>query len=108
MARFHGEIGYGITVESKPGVHKMEIVERKLFGSVERISRKLEAAEEKVNQDIGTTTVINVVADAYAREHYMLIKYVRWEGALWSVKTVDVERPRLKLRLGGLYNANKA
>ena len=44
------------------------------------------------------------VADAYANEHFFAMRYVKWAGVLWKVDNVDVESPRLILRLGGVYD----
>jgi|SRR5690606_3063884 len=103
MARFHGVVGYGATVEQRPGVWVDEIIERPYFGDVIQNAFKQENVE-KINQDLGVNNSISIVADAYANEHVSAIRYVQWAGALWEVASVTVQRPRLILRLGGVYN----
>lgn len=106
MARFRGAIGYADgTVETPPGsgVWVEQIVEFQYTGDIVRNNRKLEEAE-KVNLDISVGNSISIVADAYANEHFFAIRYVQWSGALWTVVNVDVQSPRLLLRLGGVYN----
>lgn len=103
MAKFYGEIGYGESVEKASGVWVDEIVERKYFGDVIRNTRKLTEGES-VNNDISVNNSIEIVADAYANEHFFAMRYIRWQGALWTVSDVEVRRPRLLLRLGGVYN----
>lgn len=103
MARFYGEVGYGTTVETSPGVWEDVIVVRNYTGDVLRNSRKLDSGE-KVNNDISVGNSISIVADPYAYEHFFAMRYVRWAGALWHVVDVEVQRPRLTLRLGGVYN----
>lgn len=103
MAKFYGEIGYGESVESAPGVWKDEITERKYYGDVVRNTRKL-LEGEKVNNDLSVGNSISIVADAYANEHFFAIRYIRWAGTLWKVSDVEVQSPRLLLRLGGVYN----
>jgi hypothetical protein len=44
------------------------------------------------------------MADAYANEHFFAIRYVEWAGVLWTVSMVEVQSPRLLLRLGEVYN----
>lgn len=105
MARFYGEIGYGHTVE-KPtgsGVFVDDIIEYKYYGDVVHNSRGLETGRN-VNDDISVANSISIVADAYAREHIFAMRYVKWQGTLWKVENVEVVRPRLLLRLGGVYN----
>lgn len=106
MARFCGLIGYAETVETVPGVYEDQIIERKYYGNVVRNSRGLREGD-KVIPDISVGNSISIVADAYAHEHFFLMKYVIWAGAYWIVSSVEVQRPRLILQLGGLYHGPK-
>lgn len=105
MARFHGKVGYGTAVEDPPGsgVMKDQITEHQYFGDVIRNTRGLDSSN-KVNGDISVNNAISIVADAYACDHFMKIKYVEWAGALWTVTDVEVQRPRLILTIGSVYN----
>lgn len=107
MAKFYGEIGYGETVEVRPGVYEDRITEYSYSGDVVRNSRQLENGD-KVNNDISVGNSISILADAYASEHFFAMRYIRWAGAYWIITDVDVQRPRLTLRLGGVYNGPKA
>lgn len=107
MARFYGEIGYGETVEQIPGVWEDSIIERPYYGEVIRNTRRLDGGG-KVIDDLSVSNSISVVADAYANDHFFAIKYVRWMGVLWTVTEVEVQRPRLILSLGGVYNGPTA
>lgn len=103
MAKFHGKVGYGSQSETVPGVWEDGITEREYFGDVLRNSRNLRE-EDKVNSDISVSNSISIVADAYANEHFFAIRYVEWAGVRWTVTEVEVQRPRLLLRLGEVYN----
>jgi hypothetical protein len=107
MAKFFGAIGYGHTVETAPGVHRMQITEKEYYGDVIRNTRQLREGE-KLNNDIGVNNSISIVADAYANDNFHAIIFVEWMGALWDVSDIDVQRPRLLLRLGGVYNGPRA
>jgi hypothetical protein len=107
MAKFYGTIGYGESVEKAPGVWEDEITEKSYFGDVIRNSRQLKNGEG-VNDDLSVGNSISIVADAYANEHFFAIRYINWAGALWKVANVDVQSPRLVLRLGGVYNGPTA
>lgn len=107
MARFYGEVGYGTTVEKRPGVWVDDIVEYSYFGDVVRNTRRLENGQS-VNDNLSVGNSISIVADAYAREHIFAMRYVKWQGALWKIQEVEVVRPRLLLRLGGVYNGPTA
>lgn len=101
--RFFGKVGYGETEVTSPGIHELVIREYPYYGDVVRNSRVLREGE-KVNDDISVTSSISIVADEYANEHFHAIRYVEWMGALWKVAEVTPKRPRLVLRLGGVYS----
>ncbi|WNN94521.1 hypothetical protein SEA_LEWANDO_17 [Arthrobacter phage Lewando] len=102
MARFFGEVGYGSTVETAPGVWEDVITVRKYYGDVLSINRRLSG--DKVNSDISVNNQISVVADAFAFQMFHTIKYVSWLGRNWTVEKVDVRAPRLIFDLGEVYN----
>jgi hypothetical protein len=105
MAKFYGEIGYGESVETAPGVWEDVVVEYLYYGDVLRNTRQLSNGEN-LNSDINVNNSISIIADAYANEHFFAIRYVRWAGALWKVTEVEVKSPRLNLKLGGVYNGH--
>lgn len=105
MARFFGEVGYGIAKEDpvESGVWVDSITEASYYGDVIRNSLKVKDGEN-LNPDIAVNNSISIMADDYAVKHFFAIKYVRWEGVLWTVSTVEVKAPRLILYLGSVYN----
>lgn len=103
MAKFHGKVGYAHTVETAPGVHQEEITERSYYGDIVQ-NRRIIREGEQVNPDISSGNSISIVADAYANEQFFAIRYVEWAGVRWVVSDVDVQPPRLLLRLGEVYN----
>lgn len=107
MAKFYGEIGYGESVETVPGVWKDVITERKYFGDVLRNTRQLTNGES-LNNDLSVNNSISILADAYAYENFFAIRYIKWSGSLWTLSDVEVQRPRLILRLGKVYNGQTA
>lgn len=109
MAKFYGGVGYGEAVENPAGsgIYVDVITERQCYGDIVRNSRSLESGQY-LNNDISVGNSISIVADAYASEHFHAIKYVRWAGARWIVTSVEVQRPRLILQLGGVFNGPEA
>lgn len=105
MARFYGEVGYGNSVEDPPGSGKWVdvITEFPYYGDVIRNTRNLQSGEG-LNSNITVGNSISIVADQYAIDHFISIKYVRWAGVLWTVTSVEVQSPRLILSLGEVYN----
>lgn len=105
MAKFYGRVGYGVSVEDPPesGIWVDQITEKSYYGDVVRNARDLQEGEN-LNKDITVQNSISIVADEYAIDHIFAMRYVEWAGVLWSVANVDVQRPRLILRLGEVYN----
>lgn len=101
--RYYGDIGYFETVETKPGLFEEKIVFRKAKGDVIRNAKRNQLSSN-INDNIILNNSISIVADPYAREHFFAIKCVKWQGALWEVKSVEVQYPRLILELGGPYH----
>lgn len=105
MARCHGEIGYAITnVETDPGVFEDSIVVRKYSGELITNVRRMQNAD-KLNDDVVVTNEISLIADDYAVNNYMSIRYITFMNNKWKASTVRYERPRVIISLGDVYNA---
>lgn len=107
MAKFYGKIGYVEVYDESDGIYSERIVERPYYGDVTRNSRRLEKGEG-VNDNINVGNTISIVADAYAYENFFAMRYVEWMGAKWKITDVEVDRPRLTLTIGGVYNGAEA
>ena len=104
MAKFYGAIGFiQAPMETKPGVWEEIMAEREYYGDILRNTRQARDGE-KINNDLSVNNSISIVADAYANEHFFAMRYAKWAGALWSIEDIEVQSPRLILRLGGVYN----
>ena len=103
--KYYGKIGYGVSGETTPGVWVEDsFVERDTIGDIIKNVRKLDHSD-KVNEDVNmSTTIISIVADPYAIDHYLDIKYAELDGKKWTVTSAEIQRPRIILYLGGLYN----
>jgi hypothetical protein len=103
MAKWYGEIGFGETVETAPGVHEEQITKRNYYGDLNRNTRRLQSTEH-LNDDINISNEISILADPYAMDHFHSIRYAEFSGATWKVTNVEVVFPRLVLTLGGVWN----
>lgn len=101
--KFYGEVGYLITEETKPGVWTETIKTQNYYGDVIRNSTRFQNSEN-LNDDLTINHEISIMADAFAYEHCGLIRYVEFLGTKWKVTNVTVDRPRLTLSIGGVYN----
>ena len=105
MGKYNGMVGYAEDVISAPGINTDNIVERPTRGDVIKRYRRLSSIS-KVEDDVDISNQISIVADAYAMSHFHNIRYATWSGIKWKVTSVEVQRPRLILSLGGVYNEN--
>lgn len=103
MARFCGKIGFAVTTEVKPGVWKDEIVTRIYYGDVVRNARRLQSSGT-LNDNIVVTNELSIIADPYAYENFHAMRYAEFMGAKWKITSCEVQRPRLILSLGEVYN----
>lgn len=103
MAKYYGNVGYGESVESSPGVITEVITEVPYFGDIIKNTRR-ETPGDQLHNDLSVNNSISIVADAYANQHFFAMRYIMWQGVRWIVSEVTVEPPRLILRLGGVYN----
>ena len=109
MPRWAGKVGYKMVVEkdpeNHPGVWSNQIEEHQYFGDKLQDYVK-QRSYSRVVDDIDMSTIISFVGDPFAYKNYMHIVYVEVNGAKWRVINVDANSPpRLRLTIGGLYNA---
>lgn len=102
MSRFHGKVGYELPGQLVKNVWTANVEERDLYGDILNETRSLEPSD-KVNDDFRVQHRISVMADAFLLENYAKIKYVEMGGGRWTVTSVQIQRPRLILTLGGVY-----
>ena len=103
MAKFYGEIGFGTSIETSPGVCEDQITTRNYYGDLIKNTRRLESSGS-VNDDVNISNQISIVADPYANENFYTMRYVKFMGSKWKISDVEVQYPRLILTIGGVYN----
>jgi len=106
--RFHGAVGYANSEETAPGVWTDVITEFEYTGDVVRNTGRLESNLATLNEDVSFSNAFSIVADAYAYENFEKMRYLNWNGSNWRVNSVEIQRPRLILTIGGLWNGNTA
>lgn len=101
--KWFGKIGFSVTEEKRPGIFMPKIVERNYVGDVFKLSSRY-ASTEHLNDDISISNEISIIADPFAYENFSHMKYIEFMGTLWNISNITVERPRLRLTIGGIYN----
>lgn len=105
--RYFGKLGYIKTFETAPGVWIEDIpIEREYYGEVTRLQSRWENSGN-VNDNINLNNQISIIADPFAYENFQYIKYIEFMGALWNVSSIEVQRPRLIITMGGVYNGQQ-
>lgn len=105
MARFAGIVGFVKTVEREGSVWEEEYIDKPYKGDIVRDARRWEKLTE-VNDNLTISNEITIVADSYMLSNWAFIKYVIWNGVKWKVNYIEINRPRIRLTLGGIYNEN--
>ncbi len=103
MAKFSGMIGYAVQSETAPGVWENQIIEKSYRGDI-ILSQQRWQKTEGANNDLSLDNSISVIADLYAYANFGFIKYVILHEQKWSVNSLAINRPRIVLQIGGLYN----
>lgn len=100
--KFYGTLGYIYDMEVERGVWSSQAEEREAFGDVLTNVRRWDTSGE-VLQNLTTSNRISVLADRFLCEHMGAMRYVKWNGTTWEIKSVELVRPRAILTLGGVY-----
>jgi hypothetical protein len=103
MARYRGVVGFVTSEETAPDFYSSDCNKRTYIGDVFRNTRRLENPGQ-INDNVVVNNLISIVADDYALNHFFEIRYATWRGVKWKVSNVEVQRPRLILTLGEVYN----
>jgi len=103
--RFCGKVGFLITKEDSndPGIYVPQIVEKKYFGDVLRKSVQWNRSDS-LNDDLVVNKSISIVADKFLYDNIGAMKYVEYMGVKWTIASMEPERPRITLEVGGVYN----
>lgn len=104
MAKFYGAIGYAIQQDNTaPGVWRDHVVEKMYRGDV-ILNQQRWQKSEGVNDNFNIDNSISIIADEFAYTNLGYIKYIVWRGTKWNIQSLAVNRPRIVLQIGGVYN----
>lgn len=104
MAKYHGKIGFVKIKETEPGVWVEHFLEKDYKGDINRNYRRWDNPSDKINSDLNVNMTITIIADKYAIDNAPYIRYAEAMGGYWSINSIEVNRPRLILELGGVYH----
>lgn len=107
MAKFHGIVAYVTSEETTTGVWTEVVSERDYYGDVLREAKQW-TRSENLNDNLILNNRISIIADDFAYQNLSVMRYVKYGGVSWKITNIEVQRPRLILTLGGVYNGPKA
>lgn len=102
MAKYYGIIGFATQVETEPGIWKDVIEERPYKGDVIRNGRRFDTSDN-INDDFTISNQFSIVSDAYLYSHVPALRYLEYMGAKFKITSVEIERPRVTISVGGVY-----
>lgn len=102
MAKFSGSVGYVTQKETRPGVWIPVEEVRPMKGDL--IRQNANNQSSGYNGNVSLSHRVSLVGDAYAFANYYSIKWIGIDGHKWSVTSVEIQRPRIIVTLGGLWN----
>lgn len=105
MARYAGLVCYGKQVETEPGIWETEEKTLSMKGDMIRQNADI-INSNSVNDDISLGHRVSLVGDAYAFENYFNIKWIEIDRRKWKVSSIEIQRPRIIVDVGGLWNGN--
>lgn len=104
MARYFGGIGFAVQEETRPGVWEDVIEERPYKGEVLHSGRRWDASEN-INDNVTLTNRFSIVSDAYLYSHIPAMRYLKYHGTKFKITSVEIDRPRVTISVGGVYVA---
>lgn len=103
MSKYYGSVGYTETVETRPGVWAEQVTVKNYKMDILRRNMRWQNSGN-LNDDKVISNEVSLIADPYALEHLGNIRYVSFLGSKWKVTSIELDAPRIKLSIGGVYN----
>ena len=105
MAKFQGMIGILSTEETEPGsgIFAEIITERSYRIDILKNSRHFQSSSQ-LNDDLVLNNTFSIISDDYLLANAHMIRFVKLNGVFWKVTNVEIQRSRLVLTVGGIYN----
>ena len=107
MSKFHGVIGYSISVETAPDVWEQKILEKECAGDILSVYNSW-SNSNGVNDNLTSNTRFSIVANSFMLENMYAMKYLIYRRTKWRISSVDDSAPpRVIITIGGVYNENE-
>lgn len=104
MAKYYGNIGFAVQVETRPGIWEDVIEDRPYKGDVLSNVRRWDPSEN-INDDFAISNRFSVISDAFLYSHIPAMRYIEYIGTKFKISSVNIDRPRVEISVGGVYVA---
>ena len=111
MARYKATLGFRETYEkldeegNPTSIWVEKVINRPYKADVLTNGYRNQSNENSAVDDYKINNKLSVLAcDAFVISHLNSIIYCEWLGVKWKVTSVDIQRPRLIVSLGGEYH----
>lgn len=105
--KYFGRVGFVKYEESSPGVWRTIVTEKKYRGDVLQNRANINPSDS-VSDELRLSNRISIICDSFAIENFQWIKYIEYLGTMWIVSLAEVQRPRVIVTMGGVYNGEQA
>lgn len=107
MAKFYGPIGFALLTETAPGIWSERYDESRSYkGDILRKRHNWDTNNPNLNDNLEISMAISIIADTYMFQHFPSIRYVVWDGVRYEVTAAIMQRPRIELSVGGVFNVS--
>lgn len=104
MAKYYGMIGFAVQEETRPGVWEDAIDKRPYKGDILHSGRRYDNSES-INDNVTLTNRFSIISDSYLYSHIPALRYLEYHGVKFKITSVEIERPRVTISVGGVYVA---
>jgi len=104
MSRCVVDVGYSSTIETKPGIFEDEYREVSHVALV-LSSKTAWVRGARAGDDVELNQRLSIIPTPDTYANVGAIKYVTYYGVKWKVISINMQRPRMVLTVGGIFNA---
>lgn len=105
--KFSGKIGFMIDeTEVAKDIYRPSIVERPYVGELSEYRQQMQNTDFQ-NKSLTITNQVSIVSDLYLRKHYQTIIYIEINHVKWTVTSIQIGYPRIRLTTGEVYHENE-
>lgn len=106
MAKYSGMLGVvSDSEETTPGIWESPSVkEIKATGDLLSYRKEFSVRDDSTNDDVLVNNQVSVVMSKEVFDNLSNLRYLTMNGSRYKITSFDIQRPRIVLTIGGLWN----